>query len=62
MKIVAGPTIVSLMYPDNKTGKLVARKGRVEAITETSIKVFVGNGQYRTFAESKISDLQIIGG
>jgi len=62
MKIVAGQTLVSLLYPCSKTGKLVARKGRVEAITETSIKVFIGNGQYRTFAEDKISDLKIIGG
>lgn len=61
-KIVAGKTLVSLLYPCSKTGELVERKGRVESFTSTGMKLFVGNGQYRTFNEDKIRDLKIIGG
>lgn len=61
-KIVAGQTLVSLLYPDSKTGELTLRTGRVESFTSTGMKVFVGNGQFRTFNEDKISDLKIIGG
>jgi len=59
--LVAGVTLVSLMYP-NKDGILEIRKGRFEKTLNDgkSLVLFVGNGQYRTFNENKISDLQII--
>jgi hypothetical protein len=61
-KIVAGQTLVSFSYPDSKTGEMVSRKGRVESFNSTGFKLFVGNGQYRSFAQNKIVGLTVIGG
>lgn len=62
VKLVIGQSLVSLSYPDSKTNELVKRVGRVEFENDTTIKLFVGNGQYRTFTKSKIVGLQVIGG